>query len=643
MTKVNTVFFIFNQEQADHLESLLECLDGIDTIVSVIPGVSLERLVKYITCLTIEQALEKFAISQRMISDLASGYARDLLSVDVTGPALRVLGLSEVTGIPNALKIQVWIMVHNAFAFELLFNALSAQGMRTARCFAFHGQYRMVERLDIKTMLHVELGFGPQLQGLCRARDVVLQMVPGGCRTAPLRDALRNLLLSAYKFKALLSRSFTARGKGAPHPCDAVFVVRAQTEVASAEPLLRWRAERGMRDCLLVDDLIKSPNGTLAARQSGFAWYPLHAFLSPGKLFMIFLETSLRAGRAARLAFSESPERMAKWGFLGQSSVACAVLRTTFMTVPELKIFYQQLFCALTKTQPSALVSFDTVDRWGTVQGALARSRGLRSVMVQNTAVDDIEYPCPLSMDHLVVGNERLRRIFLASGAPADRVHAVGLPLQDQVLKIGDERIAQLRTRAENAEPVVLRILVATQPFVQAFDYNGALLADLVEALKTLDFPFTLVLKPHPREVIDHYRTLVDTLTRAGFQVSLFEQAFETALDAADIVLSRTSTSIEFAVLGGVPTIAYLNKYPAEIIERLDYLRDPVTVKAFDVDALREALAGFHPQSRVATLNSYSARRDAYLAEYFPGRGLATEYVAALIAGSALPVDPGIV
>jgi hypothetical protein len=643
MTAAGAFFFVFDQQQAARLAARPDFLDGIDCVISTVPGITLDGISSNVTCLTLEQALDLFSIRQRSISERGSRYALALLDKDATEGAFRMLGLDEGVGVRVALLNHVALLVHNAFAFELLFGELIAQGMRGAWCFAFSARFRMLERLDIKTLLHLELSFGPQLSHLCHNHGIALQMVSGGSSTAQLRNTLRTLLLSGYKGMVLLRRSLAARGQERALPCDAVFVVRAQTEIEAAEPLLRWRADQGLRDCLLVDDLIKSPNGTLTARQSGFAWYPLQGFLSPGRLAGIFLATTLRTGRAAHRAVPELTERMAHFGFLGQPAVARAVLRTAFSTLPESVIFHRQLDRALTETTPSALVSFDTVDRWGAVQGAQARGRRLRSVMVQNSSVDDIEYPYPLSMDDLVVASERLRGVFINSGAPADRVHAFGLPLQDSARQTGDARISQLRKRSESADPGALRILVATQPFVQAFDYNAALLADLVEALRPLTFEFTLVLKPHPREEMDRYRATVETLSNEGLRVTLFEQNFEAALDVADVVLSRTSTSIEFAALGGIPTIAHLNKYPTEVVERLDYIRDPVTVKTYNISDLRIAFAVFQPAERTTALARYSAQRDAYLAEHFPSNGLSTRRVAALIAGDAQPAEAGAV
>lgn len=624
-----SVFFVFDQHAVQRIESERHALEGVDCVVAGLPGVVLDSIPGNVDRLTLEAALERYGVRQRAISERASCYALQLLNRNECEAPIASLGAGEEEGVRLALLNHVALLTHNAFAFGLLFAAMASQGMSRARCFNWRGSYRMIERLDIKALLHVDLGFAPQLEHLCAESGVALQKFGSSNKLALLRNEARTSLVMLYKMWVYLNRSRIARGQRRLDRCDAVFVVRAQTEFAAAEPILRRRAELGFDDCLLADDLIKSPNCTAAVRASGLPWAPLHSWLSPWEMLRTMLYAWCKASGAAQ-KISKHSGRLTKWGFLGRSDVVQAILRTAFSTVPELIVFSRQIDRALSTLRPETIVSMDTVDRWGAIQGASARRHGIRSVMVQNTAVDDIEYPLPLSTDHLVVGSERLRRIFIASGASAKRVHAFGLPLQDAFLKAGRARFAALNARPANA---TLRILVATQPFVQEFDYNGALLADLARALAALPFSVELVIKPHPREMIERYREPIASLEGLARPPLLFDGPFEAALDIADVLVSRTSTSLEFAALGGVPGIAHLDRYPAEIVERLDYLRDPVTIKTFDAESLSAALAFYAPETRLAAFTEYASRREAYLAEYFPGCGRATERVAALIAG----------
>lgn len=631
MVTPKAVFFIFNQIGADQLATSPDLLSDIDCVMSVLPGISLDGISGNIETMTLEQALEHFEISLRDISVSASDYSSALLDAAATSEALRKFSEYGAEGVRLALLNHVALLTQNAFAFEHVFSALVASGLRSARCFPFYGHFRMVERLDIKTLLHVELSFGPHLVHLCHEASVDLVRVGSGSRLGGVEHTLRTALLLGYKFATLVSRSRAARINGLLAPRNMAFCVRGRTEIAAAEPLLRSRAKQGCRDVMLVDDVIKSPDCTAAAQKSAFEWQPLHAFSTPSEVFRTVLGAVFQRGTVARLALREDPQRLSPWSFMGRPDVALEVLKTAFFSILELLVYRLQLQRSLAAIAPECIVSFDTVDRWGALQGELARTMNIRSVIVQNTAADDIVYPLPLSMDHMVVGNNRLRDVFLASGANPDRVHAFGLPLQDDVLKAGNLRIGELHQRAAQDTAHPLRIMVVTQPFVQEFNYNLVMVDELCAAIECLRFPIELVLKPHPREAVGAYDNLVARLSTLGHSVSQFTGPFEEALDRADIVLSRTSTSLEFAALGGVPGIAHLKDYPADIVDRLDYLRDSVTSKSFSTEELRDLLRHFAPETRAATFEQYTERRDDFLAALFPGRGLATQRVATLI------------
>lgn len=634
MPQTGVVFFVFNAEGVARLAGNPGLLVGVECVISAVPGVSLEALGEQVAHLTLEEALETFGITQRAISMPESAYCLALLDREAIGQALPRLGLQADESIRLALLNHIGLLTHNAFAFEGLFRALVGNGLRKARFFRFRGRFRLIERPEIRTLLQIELGFGPQLAHLCDDAGIAQEQVGRGDRLASFKNALRDLLLLGYKGKTLLLRSRAARGHPEAQPVDAVFITRARTEVVAAEPILRHRAEQGHRDIMLVDDLIKSPDGTAAAARGTRPWAPLHGYSSPGEVARIFLRCILRRHGAARRALATRPERVAEWGFFGRRDIATQVLHTAFASVPELLVHRLQLDRAFDALTPSAVVSFDTVDRWGALQGELARQRSMRSVMVQNTSADDIFYPWSLAMDHLVVGNERLREIFTASGADRARVHAFGLPLQDDVLAAGDARLeALIHCAAHGHSP--LRVLVATQPFVQEFDYNAALIESLEAAAGELDFPLVWILKPHPRESLGKYEEVRDELSSRSQTVTLFSGPFEDALSEADVVLSRTSTSLEFAALGGVPGIAHLHRYPRDIVERLDYLRSSVTAKSYDTTDLGVLLRAYAPEARVESLRGYANRRLAFIDEFFPGKGQATDRVADLIASGS--------
>ena len=631
MITTKSVFIVFNSKDVQRLAADHTLLTQIDCVISGVPGVALDLLMAKKTVLTLEEALVSLKISRRDISNLASSYSSSILDMDAIGNALRMFDERADESVRLALLNHVALLIHNSFALELLFDALVKNGLKSVWAYRGSSRFRLVERLDIRILMLADHGFWPHLVHLCLDAGVKLNCIGRGDRLATAKKTLRDLLLIGYKGKTLLQRSMRKTKSALTGTCDAVLVVRARTEVMAAEPILRERARRGFQDLLLVDDLIKNPDGTSAASAGSRDWLSLSTFATPGEVVGVFLKCILLRGTAARRGVALLSNTFSGSGFLGRKDVATQVIHTAFASVPELLIHRIQLCRALKQLTPSVMVSFDQVDRWGAIQGEVARQMGLLSIMVQNTAIDDMVYPLPISMDHLVVGYEHLCKVFIKCGANSDRVHSFGLPLHDDVLQAGDARLQELIIRAER-RPRKLRVLIATQPFIEEFDYNAALLVDFEAAIQGLDLAVEWIIKPHPREAKGRYAGACEDLISRGHKVKLVDGPFETVLSVADIVVSRTSTGLEFAALGGVPGISHLDRMSEDLIEELDYLKFGVTSKSFSVTELRALLGGYVPEKRAASLRRYAELRSVYLHESFPGKGRATERVVDLMA-----------
>lgn len=630
MRIISRVFFVFNEKDVIRLVANPHFVSDLDQVISAVPGVDLQPLLGLVECLTLENALSKFGITQHYISQAESAFCIALLDADAIKEALSILSPEADESVRLALLNHVGLLTHNHFAFETVFKALADSGLKEVYAFQSYGQYRMVERPDIRMLLKVELGLLPHLIHLCSASEIKLHQVGSYDRLAQVKNMCRDFLLFSYKWITLLARSFRRSRSVKFGPCDLAVVARARTEVVAAAPILSRRIKFEKNDLMLIDDLIKSPDGSAAAEATGRPWVALHSFSSVIEVFRIFFRCMVLRRKAARIGVEISPDRVKSFGFLGRPEIALEILYTAFSSVAELLVHRLQLVRALEYMKPKAIISFDTVDRWGAMQGELARKMRTPSIMIQNTAVDDINYPWPLSMDNLVVGNERVRRIFVRSGANPDRVHATGLPLHDEHLKTGKQRFVSLRSRASNDQSK-LRLLIATQPFVQEYDYNGAMIEDLEVVTQDLSYSVEWILKPHPRENILHYKKLQKKLNNNNRIVHLFDGPFEQAISEVDVVVSRTSTSLETAALGGVPSIAHLSSYPADIVDRLDYLKSPVTIKTFDREQLFHALARFEPNSRLLTLHEYEQHRLSFLKSFYPSDGKATESVIKLV------------
>jgi hypothetical protein len=646
------IFFLFHQRDIARLLRFLNAKRpaiSLDTVVTCLPGIDTTPLAqiataKNISLLPFEGCLSRYGITQMAISEVETDLVLTLLSAEAVDPVMEQEGLGGAIGIRDALLNLTGLLIHNSVAFEIVFSRLKEDGVAEAMCFDPGGRFALVERLDVALLLHPSLMMAPHLQALCAAKGVRFKHIGHAVTgVAPARNALRNILLRTYKAAKLFHRSYTHWNAAEPateNGNTVLFAIRADTELSSARPLIDALNSRDAGGAqLFVDDLLKSPTASCAARASGLSWIHAHSQTSPAEVLAILAGTWVRTNRAIRGILRRHRELgtpLGRFGFLGSTRPVRSILKTAMASVPELVLFARQLDRMVARTNPKALVSFDTIDRWGPVQGAIGAQRGVQTLMVQNTALDFIRYPLPLATDHLIVANQGLRKLMLSSGAAPNRVHATGLPQHDQLVQKGNARIVsrEAAVRANNRLP--LRVLVATQPFVQTCDYNGQMLDDLTIALTQIGLTTEIIVKPHPREAAGRYTVALEGMNRAGTPARLLACDFEDAMDVVDIVVSRTSTCLQLSAVGGLPCISYLRSYPADIITRLDYLKDPVVDKCLTVTDLTEALRAYaNPAARAESLSNFAERRSAYLAAQFPGGGRATEAAIKLLDRSA--------
>lgn len=651
---MRNAFFLFRQAEVPRLAQWLEDFEfgqGLEGIVSCLPGIDLSCLEtvardRGVVLKTIEDLFVEFKISQYDVSAQATELTNKILERMPARSVFPWLGFDYQA----PLKNQLALLLHNTLAFDLALRRLVEQGLLAAQYWRGpERKFVLVERLDIEMFCRPDLAMRPHLVAVCAELGVkrisVGRTIPFSAR---LENSLRVWILRIYKAFVLTRRSWSTplvaqsalTGAAKAEDIRYLFVIRAGTELDSARPILQKFAESSNAHALIfVDDLIKSPTGTKAVCNSGFDWVPAHGFSRIRDVFVVFFRSfwRIRCGLAQRdPGFSgDLAERKARFGFLGTTKVVRSSLKTACEIFFELELFARQLQAVIDLYRPHALITLDTVDRWGAVVGSIGADQHLPTLTIQNTSLDKIKYPLPLVTDHLVVACARLKEVMCASGAPSNRVHAPGLPQHDRLIRKGDKAIVNMIDRSEGGNWSALRMLVATQPFVQDVDYNAQLLSDLASVLRCLKVRAEIFIKPHPREAANSYSG-GPSLFEGGTSLlpRIVRGTFEDALDLADIVISRTSTGIQLAILSGKYPVAYLRNYPKEIISRLDYLATPATQKVMTEDALFDFLDAFsNLEKRNALLHRFANDRKAYIAEFAgENAGQATEYVVALLS-----------
>lgn len=646
---MKTVFFVFKQSEVGELLKS-EPKTMPDGVCSCIPGIDMDPFrsddrFRDVAVNTLESLMEKFGVSNADASKHSCETANHILA------ALKDEGSGgNGFGFPfrNSLANHVSLIVHNAICFETVFTKLVSEGLETAWCLGRQKKFMLVDRLDIGLFCHPELTIAPLLEHLCQAGKMDFKVMGGvsGGLLARTKHRCRQVLIECYKLWALLRRSFRFGRQGNPGKADVLFVLRAGSEYVRAKPVIESLRQRGRRVVLFVDDLIKTPDGTTTVQQNEKNdWVAAHSYT--GTLDVLFQCLRFEARRLVTSrwqdAFAAKLERKVSaeaFSFLKRSRQVKATLFAASAILVEIGVFARQFRKALREIDPNMVVTLDYVDKWGGLVGEICRDSGRKCIALQNCSIEDIWYPLPICADQIVVANQMIKDVLERSGGDGARIHPVGQPYQDTMIADGNQKIE--RAVSEAGRTHCVKIALATQPFVQELDYNGELMSHLAHALKASGLRFEVYLKVHPRENAERYRKAGEHFDCEQIEFRVWEGSVIELLKECDLLVSRTSTCIQEAIMAGLPALAYLNKYPREISSRLDYLNTPATTVIEDTGALNEFFA---MDEGVNTWGGHISRfadaRESYLKRYAGSHHCeATDYVAEMFLEQLKPSSP---
>jgi len=613
-------------------------------VISCTPGIDLSSLESLagdtIDLCTSEDLLDRFDISQTEIAEhctaITKAHLGDLAEID---------GLNPVRILPNTQVLLVYYPV----VLQLIFERLAAEGLTEVRLPAGNARAFSLIDLYIPNLARPDLVFRAHLIDLCRVHGVEWRMtgwsVPGFSRAT---NICRNALIYSYKVWRLICRSYMTIRYGrsgsvfsglalSPEPetsgdkRSVLVVIRARTELETINPVIEaLRDDPNLIVRVIADDLIKSPTGIEAVEGSGLDWVPAHAFSTPNEIIRLALEIPGQVARSIRVGMGQAmPPLCDRLRFFERHDVRWSSLQCACQSMFELVLFSRQLSRAITACQPVCIVTMDYIDRWGAVAGTVGRTHNVPVLTIQNAALPDRIWPEPLTTDAAVVANRFVKEILVRSGGPPDAIHDAGLPLNDVLINKGDAIIAA--RRAIDADP--LRVVIATQPFTDALDFNGKLLEALAAAGPDLSGYVEYIIKPHPRETPDKYCGQVEQLEAPRATARIVNDQLEKTLDEADFLIARTSNSLQCALLCGVSPIAYVNNTPAGVISGVDFLATPATIKVADPKSLATFIIRMsNPVAKHAYLSSFALARDAYLKEFGgAAAGHATAFTVDLI------------
>ncbi|NUW68974.1 hypothetical protein [Vibrio coralliilyticus] len=473
------------------------------------------------------------------------------------------------------------------------------------------------ERNDIKALLSLELTLPPLLKIFLSRKNIEVIFFPTCSeRFIKLKHRLRSLLLNGYKFSVVLKRKIYSYRYKSKNNIEAnnkkvAILVRAQSEYWSVKPLLLELKLRGLEPVIIQDDLIKNPSCEKTLKLDGVDYIPIHSAIRFSSLISNWVINTVKyfslKSRIQKEAYIIANENDIEATLL-EKQFYPVWLASTLHALPELSVFNSEIHNLHEIYNFDCFVTMDMVDQWGATIGDFGLEKELPTYTLQNTVLDEISYPRPISTKYMAVSGSEVIRLLAKSGAKQDSILSFGLPVHDEIYNSYQRHIGRINGKCQ--------IVLATQPFVQDFDFNYNLIHDVLNILAKSNVIVNLIIKPHPREDINKYHGMISKFDFKNIviEVNNSNNILELA-ELCDLFISRTSTAIQSFIMLGRISISYLNGYPPEIVNRLDYLDTNACLKAYDIHQLENEIFNVLTEFDIV-YNNFIGFREQYIKDY---------------------------
>lgn len=448
-------------------------------------------------------------------------------------------------------------------------------------------QFSVPEWLNIDRLLDLDAVYGPvfsQAAKLIGHELVFLGYV--SMRSRRLLHRSRELALVLYRCAIVFKRAFLWRDEHLPRvregsPLMAIWV-RSKGQVREIESLVRrWIENGGTTPFFFQDDSFKKQDCINYLRSGiGLHYVSAHRYLSV-RFIMKALRAYLRFRFSSVCRLKYKPIDLSLSDPLQHSllspyfrrelagSLAESILSSS-INVLEMSSCHERL-------NFKTMLVMSNYDQWGHIAGYLGRELGFKTISIQNFATDPWAYPTPYSLyDAHIVYDTSERDKLIGIGAPVDRIFPLGgilySQIRDQALQ--KKRSNEIRLQL-GIKPKSRVILLGTQSAAAiAVRENAHCLQVLFDVIARQPGSVGLV-KIHPYERLSDYGEWRQKATLLNLDIRFFDDKnIDELMSAADIYVSRSSTTLMLSVLMRKPTLSFVT--PSEelrVIESSDFIR----------------------------------------------------------------------
>lgn len=420
-----------------------------------------------------------------------------------------------------------------------------------------------------------------------------------------LKNKLRTLFISGYKFILLCRRVLDAKKMAfQKYESDCpklLLIIRAASEFYSIKPFIDFC--RSNRDTfsidILQDDLLKSPSSKKVLDKHNYPYQNVHTETGLFELFSIYCRSFVKYLVIKRKLKTLPQQYM---GF--QYQLVAQAFLSELETLPEMMLFKTELNRKLNGDSYQGVITLDMIDRWVAIIGRVAKQHCIPSFTFYNASILALKYPSPVSTSLFLVGDKKAYRSLTIDNENDNTVMLTGLPLYDDIY---------LKALDINKSNKVKRFLITTQPFSSDYEKNFDLIRCCLSASQDFE-DLEFILKVHPRESTSEYIDWVASLMQADRNRIKIEDVISVTNLISNVsgVISRSSTTLETALLYGVQGCSVISDARDKQLLSLSYLSSNVTEKVEDVKGLKDWIGSVLSGS---TLVDYQVNRREYLEE----------------------------
>jgi len=538
----------------------------------------------------------------------------------------------------SALRNVINLNLRRVVTFSLMLESLLDDDRYDLLFFFGHSRlkFHLPLRPDVRAFYHNEQIYCPLSMAIARKKMVAFKIIPS---IHPIRSYLltnfRTFAIFLYKLFLSFIRLCGSKFMLAPNPKNTregiAILIRGESEYWSFQPVLDLiRTKKEYPAVIFQDDLIKSPSGRYVLNKQGEKYCSLHKHRSFLALIYRFFYGFVYAKLAKRRilhhltlspALCQSENEPFVFELLFNKQLLVSICSLAFSALPELLNFVEEVEILRKKYNPKCFVIMDMVDHWAGILGAYAKTKHILSCTLQNASLGYLHQPMPISTDVMFVANTFLKKVLLESGADENRIIVSGLPMYDALYqRLANRRQSNISFRKKFQISIESKIiLITTQPFVLEEDYNKILLEDIAQVLCDLpENKYIIIIKIHPREKKKDYVSIVSELQKflTGRILLIDDINVLDLIEISSIFITRNSTTLLAAILGGVVSIAYLKGLERDqlSIEDLYYLKG--ALRFFNREDLTVCLKDlFKKESKF--LRKYNIARNKFMQEYF--------------------------